>query len=124
MTGSDRPGTLVQRIVDNQLLGGNNVSSLLSANPLLTVAVILGFAWVTLFVSELIAWRRGHSIVDEFRDEPPSPAKDQPIKGPWKWLLVTGSMVILIPAAIVSMVILLPPLMAVKGISRLTRRCS
>jgi hypothetical protein len=95
---------------------------MLSSRVLLAAPAVLGFIWAALFVSELIAWRRGHSIMDEFTEEPPLPTDSKPLKGPGLWLLIAGFFIVLVPAAVVGMVLIMPPLWAVKWISRLTGR--
>ena len=89
---------------------------------LLALGLLLGSAWVTIFVGELMASRRGLASITDAPEVPGEPTPKRPVCAWQRWLLAPLLIVCGSLAVLLAIVVVAPPVLAVKWIRCLTTR--
>jgi hypothetical protein len=87
---------------------------------LLTLAGVLGAFWVSVFLGELVAWRRG---IASLTDTPPLPPESTARRKPAWWEYVCWWVVFIVfvvPIAAFALILVAPPVYAVSLLARRT----
>jgi len=82
------------------------------------VLLFVGAAWVSLFLGELTAWRRGLPGLTDRPELPPLP--ERPPAPGWQQALAVALLVLLSPVVLLCVVLVVPPLLSA---TRLIRAC-